>query len=248
MEQRVTVHVEFQFTPLREGRQRAIRFITQSTAISIHAPPRGATSWRGRTYWHNAISIHAPPRGATFQHMILKLLYLFQFTPLREGRRLLCSCPAFRPHFNSRPSARGDLEKTGIRLDFDISIHAPPRGATTWVFPFWKYPHHFNSRPSARGDAGAWRVLGVLESYFNSRPSARGDDSEFPPREEESISIHAPPRGATHPEHLHSAGRFDFNSRPSARGDRGLSLDCYSFPFQFTPLREGRRKKTCEKS
>ena len=33
------------------------------------------------------ISIHAPPRGATTAPAILSNSYLFQFTPLREGRR-----------------------------------------------------------------------------------------------------------------------------------------------------------------
>ena len=59
----------FQFTPLREGRRN---FLPRRMAIpiSIHAPPRGATTpapaWSGRTCW---ISIHAPPRGATAKDM-----------------------------------------------------------------------------------------------------------------------------------------------------------------------------------
>ena len=32
------------------------------------------------------ISIHAPPRGATTATAVLSISYLFQFTPLREGR------------------------------------------------------------------------------------------------------------------------------------------------------------------
>ena len=33
---------------------------------------------------------------------------VFQFTPLREGRRNFCGFWALRRNFNSRPSARGD--------------------------------------------------------------------------------------------------------------------------------------------
>ena len=33
--------------------------------ISIHAPERGATLWRGPAEYHAGISIHAPERGAT---------------------------------------------------------------------------------------------------------------------------------------------------------------------------------------
>ena len=99
-----------------------------------------------------------------------------------------------------------------------ISIHAPPRGATSrrWC---GVYPLHFNSRPSARGDANAAlngvasvafqftplregrrkRLCGALRAgvYFNSRPSARGD----------------------HPAARRTRRSMYFNSRPSARGD-----------------------------
>ena len=165
--------------------------------ISIHAPPRGAThfsscvtdapenfnsrpSARGDVVYHVnppniEISIHAPPRGATSARSFLPHAFEFQFTPLREGRREARSSPVQASHFNSRPSARGDCRVLlGGGVEENISIHAPPRGATlkrclkmlpgrfqftplregrrAWVFPFWKYPHHFNSRPSARGD------------------------------------------------------------------------------------------------
>ena len=77
--------------------------------ISIHAPPRGATSGVHKNRNDTVISIHAPPRGATFftQEKNQQGAYfnsrpsargdilrefpfqtgLFQFTPLREGRR-----------------------------------------------------------------------------------------------------------------------------------------------------------------
>ena len=80
--------------------------------ISIHAPPRGATSninipeilllfqftplREGRLIvvdyiqLMRAISIHAPPRGATGLSLLhIKWRSRFQFTPLREGRRSL---------------------------------------------------------------------------------------------------------------------------------------------------------------
>ena len=55
------------------------------------------------------ISIHAPPRGATWKYNERHAIDLFQFTPLREGRR---------------------VRKIKTIDDPDISIHAPPRGAT----------------------------------------------------------------------------------------------------------------------
>ena len=99
------------------------------------------------------ISIHAPPRGATGKGGKKREGRGFQFTPLREGRRILK--PRLKKaysYFNSRPSARGD--RPAIRR---LQIY-----------------QYFNSRPSARGD----RLAGCVEDrafYFNSRPSARGD-------------------------------------------------------------------------
>ena len=144
--------VIFQFTPLREGRPGKLRQLTTrmtyfnsrpsargdrrgealaaSRAISIHAPPRGATNDYGRSIPHGdfnsrpsargdasaaprqpprRISIHAPPRGAT--------------KPVDHA-------PHYEHDFNSRPSARGDLSR--LR-----------RNARST---------NFNSRPSARGD------------------------------------------------------------------------------------------------
>ena len=56
----------------------------------------------------------------------------------------------------------------------------------------------------------------------------------------ESISIHAPPRGATRRGANRHRGAGNFNSRPSARGDRKSTSRTQSNLFQFTPLREGR--------
>ena len=100
---------QFQFTPLREGRPGNLARSITADIISIHAPPRGATTLRGLFKSDLSISIHAPPRGATnceaggsaTDHFnsrpsargdpaVLRVVFLpfvFQFTPLREGRR-----------------------------------------------------------------------------------------------------------------------------------------------------------------
>ena len=122
---------EFQFTPLREGRQRGEAFPSPDDVISIHAPPRGATPRKFQLKKTQRISIHAPPRGATAT-----------LTPFRTRRR----------NFNSRPSARGDQRFRHRAGGRDISIHAPPRGATARERRGRNAPHNFNSRPSARGD------------------------------------------------------------------------------------------------
>ena len=195
---------KFQFTPLREGRPNVngtmvtpSDFNSRPSArgdavvvglcagrhISIHAPPRGATRRCRKASASSIISIHAPPRGATILTTegnpvalnISCLLYTSDAADEREGR---------------------PLEVFAQDVEFLISIHAPPRGAT-----------------------GTGRITSLTRMYFNSRPSARGDVLSRGFTKSMIISIHAPPRGATG--HLPSRipRRFYFNSRPSARGD-----------------------------
>ena len=187
---------KFQFTPLREGR-RGWLMEEFERRISIHAPPRGATVAALTEDGDELISIHAPPRGAT-QSSHKRLQHCrFQFTPLREGRRGAPSCRNAGRYFNSRPSARGDRKAGGLEIVYNISIHAPPRGATHRYLFLTKNPANFNSRPSARGDRVKTHVIRGARN-FNSRPSARGD-----------------------PDVAHRLAECpDFNSRPSARGDR----------------------------
>ena len=210
---------KFQFTPLREGRP---------------TPPRRSAS--------AAISIHAPPRGATNIPACTRPIALFQFTPLREGRQLtksFCLCyenfnsrPSARGddarhtgrnrphHFNSRPSARGDLH-CGRAVMHQARFQFTPlrEGRQGLLACLLACLANFNSRPSARGDPSSRRASS-RRAYFNSRPSARGDCRRAPPTRRSQlfqftplregrpqsrcrracrgpISIHAPPRGAT---------------------------------------------------
>ena len=120
----------FQFTPLREGRRDRWQMYHNCQAISIHAPPRGATLHGANPHAAGRISIHAPPRGATVMPGLARYVDLFQFTPLREGRQNRRNGLYATNYFNSRPSARGD----GAWCVLGI------------------LESHFNSRPSARGD------------------------------------------------------------------------------------------------
>ena len=121
-------------------------------------------------------------------------------------------------HFNSRPSARGDRdEEVSRKRRNQISIHAPPRGATKKV-GCMALTSRISIHAPPRG--ATWRLGKVQRQSenFNSRPSARGDAVQLPAEQECRISIHAPPRGAT---------RIAGDSREP-------------LIFQFTPLREGR--------
>ena len=142
----------FQFTPLREGRPCRTRH-PRLVSISIHAPPRGATQFQQFKATFQGISIHAPPRGAT---------------------RWLYTQPSFSRHFNSRPSARGDMVAGDFADMVTISIHAPPRGATKIVETDCMLPIISIHAPPR----GATTLLVCNRITVE-------------------ISIHAPPRGAT---------------------------------------------------
>ena len=147
------------------------------TCISIHAPPRGATVELSAITGLPYISIHAPPRGATIHPRHVLDPEQFQFTPLREGR-----LPA--PEVADAPEG--------------ISIHAPPRGATSVGVSVLEIPTSFQFTPLREGRRLYPPIPLIHQMHFNSRPSARGDRRlSVSSLRLMSISIHAPPRGAT---------------------------------------------------
>ena len=208
------------------------------------------------------ISIHAPPRGATRPVCLLVVVdnnfnsrpsargdlsicpsthvSVFQFTPLREGRRSIlaksevrtyfnsrpsargdgawCVLGILESHFNSRPSARGDVLGYRIRSLRCISIHAPPRGAT-WR-RIWRHSTtSFQFTPLREGRH--LQIRGILARFV--------------------ISIHAPPRGAT-TEITRRRKSTLFQFTPLREGRRCIvHREGSGIVFQFTPLREGRR-------
>ena len=191
----------FQFTPLREGRRLRNQRLTVPPRISIHAPPRGATmpnpsptprqhfnsrpSARGdlmaRVFEPDGVFQFTPLReGRPSASKIPLALILFQFTPLREGRQIPSMNATRRGFlFQFTPLREGRRAKgEALQKPINISIHAPPRGAT------------------------ANQQTALMQQL---------------------ISIHAPPRGAT-------------VTIPSPNAAR---------KFQFTPLREGRQQKIC---
>ena len=99
----------------------------------------------------------------------------FQFTPLREGRHACDPCYITITRFQFTPLREGRRHR---------AANAPD----TLVFQF---------TPLREGRL-PFRVLFPCLLYFNSRPSARGDVRRRHARAQVlSISIHAPPRGAT---------------------------------------------------
>ena len=256
-----TIDTHFNSRPSARGDQQCLERRIRSGNISIHAPPRGATDMSVWIEQSDTISIHAPPRGATSLSVPVFACPIFQFTPLREGRRRWYTLSHADRHFNSRPSARGDASGQRSAIWDVISIHAPPRGATVGQSR-GSSSNQFQFTPLREGRRRR-RMRHTADAYFNSRPSARGDGRRYRIRGRRYlISIHAPPRGATRrrntrfavlPISIHAPPRGATRSKISAlrwlrisihappRGatERNRRL-CAGVRFQFTPLREGR--------
>ena len=146
-------------------------------------------------------------------------------------------------NFNSRPSARGDSRHDAYKVRAtQISIHAPPRGATALVGTRRKKRREISIHAPPRG---ATRVQSVL--YYNHKisihaPPRGATEPVAATRGGTPISIHAPPRGATH-SRLRIAWNSKFQFTPLREGRRGVISPLSSCVlFQFTPLREGRRR------
>ena len=142
----------FQFTPLREGRRGVYRASGRSGNHFNSRPSARGDSNEMRKLQTNLISIHAPPRGATEETNDKLNENQFQFTPLREGRRATVSTNRDDLVFQFTPLREGRQAIEDEKKALEISIHAPPRGATARFWLASTTYANFNSRPSARGD------------------------------------------------------------------------------------------------
>ena len=130
----------------------------------------------------------------------------------------------------------------GVDASFEVSIHAPTRGATrvTTVTRLHAVAS-FNPRPYERGDVyqeyfrndmyefqstplreGRPKLNNTQynQSLFQSTPLREGrrrNGARF--REDARVSIHAPTRGATSRSSQRRGTRYRFNPRPYERGD-----------------------------
>ncbi len=208
--------------PRAGGDDGRIGDVEDVSAVSIHAPARGATvfgSAKSRAWCEfqstpprggrpdaglsshrlGLVSIHAPARGATSAASALPLGYAFQSTPPRGGR-----------HQAPRQPCR----------HAPVSIHAPARGATGAPDRPGPWSNRFNPRPRAGGD-GTLTISGNATDGVSIHAPARGATDlqmvvdtaaglfqSTPPRggrlrlvravaDSDRVSIHAPARGAT---------------------------------------------------
>ena len=172
----------------------------------------------------------------------MRIITLFQFTPLREGRRLTPDeMGELTDYFNSRPSARGDVLVHHNPTKLIISIHAPPRGATRRYCTATKRksisihapPRGATRHPTGRAQRhlisihapprgatpAAWLLPAPIEFQFT--PLREGRRACWLAADGANISIHAPPRGATvTPTRSPSCLRISIHAPP-----RGATVD-----------------------
>ena len=118
--------------PPRGATTRTIRAILQSQDFNSRPSARGDTIYAAEGIYTHDISIHAPPRGATVSPDSEGKLYIFQFTPLREGRQAFAALRALGLGISIHAPPRGaTFRLSSVLVASRISIHAPPRGATT---------------------------------------------------------------------------------------------------------------------
>ena len=136
----------------RTGRDNLGTTYPKDCLVSIHAPARGATAAVPHAIGVFRVSIHAPARGATSRGYKRWRHLGFQSTRPHGARRLLplpflnpIKFQSTRPHgarrrqpyahiltqrFNPRARTGRDSIGASFAEGFQVSIHAPARGAT----------------------------------------------------------------------------------------------------------------------
>ena len=170
----------FSFNPrARTGRDPPTNFLSlRSLSVSIHAPARGATGWRGwgagSGHWFQSTRPHGARHG-----FMLKALHLpGGFNPrARTGRdsHSLQFVDFYRPVSIHAPARGATLFCCGKIHFYQVSIHAPARGATR----------------NSKSKSTSWN------EFQSTRPHGARRKAEGATCMTIEVSIHAPARGAT---------------------------------------------------
>ena len=121
------------FNSRPSARGDCIRRVTSSGVmdISIHAPPRGATPTSILISRQSEFQFTPLREGRRCGKLKQSTTRIFQFTPLREGRPTWTAAGTLRRLFQFTPLREGRPDMMAIADTYHISIHAPPRGATS---------------------------------------------------------------------------------------------------------------------
>ena len=166
----------------------------------------------------------------------------FQFPPLREGRLGL-----FRPvaagelHSNSRPCERGDSRSGAVRPTAALFQFPPLREGRPSIIVRQSRSRMISIPAPARGATTGRQKLHLRRDISIPAPARGATAASRRLCRRTPISIPAPARGATRAIQFRPTSPAYFNSRPCERGDERRSKGCFiTLRFQFPPLREGR--------
>ena len=201
------------------GATRTEGTLYKNKDISIHAPTRGAT-WTVLMATHTLLFQSTLPREERrIYSKPIRLCFLYFNPRSHERSDFLCLFNRIGVFdFNPRSHERSDTEWVPRQRNPMISIHAPTRGATRSRATQGLRESGFQST-LPREERRFFAVKRILFNYFNPRSHERSDRYKsfvswgnfyFNPRSHErsdntperqarfqTISIHAPTRGAT---------------------------------------------------
>ena len=104
-----------------------------------------------------------------------------------------------------------------------ISIHAPARGATEDPIYLYAGGKYFNPRSREGSDCISVLTIFHIPRYFNPRSREGSDSMDCSSVSNYRISIHAPARGATLVDKIHTMTQPFQSTLP--RGERHITLD-----------------------
>ena len=147
--------------------------------------------------WKTEVSIHAPAWGATRTSTTSKSMRPFQSTHPHGVRHNLTVCKTAHPLFQStHPHGVRPAYGTFMHAQFEVSIHAPARGATypTCICN----PFHYRFNPRTRTGCDIKLAFELATTGVSIHAPARGATLNLQSIDfVNSVSIHAPARGAT---------------------------------------------------
>ena len=234
-----------------------------SRPVSIHAPARGATGRPGRTPsptagfnprpraggdgpWFQCpaafhVSIHAPARGATSRTFAGRQ-FRRRFNPRPRAGGDRPGYPQWQrtSSFNPRPRAGGDYSAANCSPQHPRFQSTPPRGGRHSGATCASRFQRFQSTPP-RGGRLKGRMFEHDMALFQSTPPRGGRRftaaSVLRPN---SVSIHAPARGATRWEIPGHPGEKVLIHAPARGATFAWFRDWVTALFQSTPPRGGR--------
>ena len=240
-------NIQFQSTLLQEERLTSFERNWEALRISIHAPTRGATSFRSVLYLNHS---HFNPRSykRSDDRWIREVFNAceFQSTLLQEERQSQLANCCCETRISIHAPTRGATGCYFFVLKFPkISIHAPTRGATLPIIRDILFSAYFNPRSYKRSDSPSLFALSTI-FHFNPRSYKRSDLYIIINIICCVISIHAPTRGATKTNTHHHQTQHYFNPRSYKRSDIVFFASVLeSSVFQSTLLQEERPGLLC---